>query len=256
MVATRIFSQFSSLTVALSLAAIHVACADDRQFAYVYPAMTTAKGEIELENTVTWQHRLGEGSKFDLFEFRHSVEIGVTDHLQLELYPANWTYSTDRHRARYKETAVEAIYNLTNATTDWIGSALYLEFAGGDRSFDIETKLLLQKNLGPVTIGYNAILDAEWEGDSFGHYSRQNGTFEQTLGVSYGVTKRFSVGAEMLHEIPLPDWRTSVRSRVYLGPDLSFRFARGYITVAGIFQLTGVRDEPEVQTRVIMGVSF
>ena len=86
------FSHFHSLfRAALLLATAFSATADDRRFAFVYPAVTSPKGEIELENTVTWQHRLGEGSKFDLFEFRHSVEIGVTDHFQVELYPANWT---------------------------------------------------------------------------------------------------------------------------------------------------------------------
>lgn len=251
------FSHFHSLLrAALLFAAVFSATADDRRFAFVYPAVTSPKGEIELENTVTWQHRLGDESKFDAFQFRHSVEIGVTDHFQLELYPANWSYSTDIHSARYDESAVEAIYNLTNPTTDWIGSAVYLEIAGGERAFDIEGKLLLQKNLGPLTIGYNAILDAAWEGDSFGHFDSRNGSFSQTLGVSYDLTKRVSVGAELVHEIALPGWRASEPSVVYAGPNASFRFGRGYVTVAGVFQLTNVQAEPELQTRVIFGVSF
>ena len=244
------------VSCALFLAATFSASADDRRFAFVYPAVTSPKGEIELENTVTWQHRLGEESKFDAFQFRHSVEIGVTDHFQLELYPANWSYSTDSHSARYEESAVEAIYNLTNPTTDWLGSAVYLEVAGGERAFVLEGKLLLQKNLGPLTVGYNAILEAEWEGDSFGNFDTQNGTFEQTLGVSYDVTKRFSVGAELVHEIALPGWGAAEPSVVYAGPNASYRFGRGYVTVAGVFQLTSVKEEPELQTRVIFGISF
>ena len=243
------------VAVALVLAAAS-ARADQRKFAFTYPAGTSAKGQVELENTVTWTHRLGEDQKFDLFEFKHSVEIGITDHFQVELYPASWTYDSDPGRARYKESAVEAIYNLTNATTDLLGSALYLELAAGEKAFDMEGKLILQKNLGPVTIGYNAILEAEWEGERFGHFDTRNGAFSETLGVGYELTKRFSVGAELVHELALPDWRASEPSVVYAGPNASVRFSRGYITVAGVFQLTDVKEEPKLQTRVIFGLSF
>jgi hypothetical protein len=245
-----------SLAAAFFLAAGLSASADQRRFAFTYPAGTSPKGAIEWENTVTWGHRVGEDKKYDLFEFKHSVEIGVTDHFQVELYPASWTYDTDRKSARYEESAIEAIYNLTNPTTSWLGSALYLELAVGERAFDIESKVILQKNLGPITVGYNAILEAEWEGDRFGHFDTQNGAFSQTLGVSYEVTKSFSVGAELVHEVALPDWRASEPSVVYAGPNASVRFSRGYVTVAGVFQLTSVKEEPEVQTRVIFGVSF
>jgi hypothetical protein len=228
----------SGLAAALLLAAALHSSADQRRFAYSYPATTSPKGTIEMENFVTWSHRLGDEKKFDRFQFRHAVEIGVTDRFQVELYPANWSFDSLHRSARYDESGFELIYNLTNPTTSWLGSALYLEVTAGEHALSVEGKLLLQKNIGPFTIGYNAILESEWEGERFGHFDEENGEFAQTFGISYDITKRFSVGIEALHEVELPDWRDSAPSLVYAGPNASVRFSRSYLSVAGIFQLT------------------
>jgi len=70
-----------SLLSLLSLAAS--AIAGERHFANVYETTTAAKGEFEFENWVTWKTRRGEGDNSNLWKFRHEIEYGITDRLQL-----------------------------------------------------------------------------------------------------------------------------------------------------------------------------
>ena len=243
----------ASALAGVLLATAGTASAGQRKFAYSYETLTAPVGSVEFENWVTWKHTGGDG-RVDQFDFRHEFEFGVTDRLQIGLYVADWSL-TDR-RASYLHSGVEVIYNLTNPTTDFIGSALYGEVLVGDHSIELEGKLLLQKNFGPVTLVYNAIIEAEWEGETLKHLDERSGEFAQTLGVSYQVSPNFNIGAELLHEVALPEWRAEGKSVVFAGPNASFRAGRFFATVAGLFRVSDHDEEPDVQTRVIFGVDF
>lgn len=223
--------------------------AGQRKFAFSYESTTSPQGSIELENTVAWKH---DGTDGNSFEFRHELEFGVTDRLQLAVYLADWSYS-QADGAAYEHSGVEAIYNLTNPTTDFLGSAVYLEVVGGDGVAEVEGKLLLQKNLGPLVVAYNLVLEGEWEGKNL---DERAGEFAQTLGVSYELNPHFSVGVEAFHEIPLPDWKSSEDSIVFAGPNASVRFGRFFVTAACLAQLTDVACEPDWENRMIVGFDF
>lgn len=233
------------------------ASATERKFAYSYEVTTAPKGSIEFENTVTWKHYRGE-ARVDQFDFRHEFEFGVTDRLQIGLYAADWSYtdSAAERGATYDNSGVEVIYNLTNPTTDFLGSALYGEVLVGDRSVLVEGKLLLQKNFGAWTIAYNAVLEAAWEGEHLSQLNEHHGELAQTLGVSYQFTPHFLAGGEVLLEVDLPDWSKAERSIVFAGPNASIRFGRFFATAAGLFRVTSNDGEPNVQTRLIVGFVF
>ena len=236
------------------------ASAIERRFTFTYETTTMPKGAVEFENWATWKHIGNPGTAHtDLFQFRHELEFGITDHLQFGVYLFDWQYNRrdeEGHQARWQHSGIELIYSLTNPTTDFLGSALYFEAVAGDDSLELEGKLLLQKNFGPLRVAYNAILEAEWEGEKFGHFDERNGEFAQTLGVSYDINKSFSVGAEVLHEIPLPDWSEAADSNVFVGPNASVRFGRGFVTATALFQITNVEGEPDAQIRLITGFDF
>jgi hypothetical protein len=247
------------LLAAATLGTALSASASERRFAFTYEATTAPKGAVELENWVTWRHTdAGDGDDSDVFRFRHELEFGVTDRLQVGLYLLDWQYddkAVDK-KSEWLGSGVEVIYNLTNPTTDFIGSALYGEVLVGHDSLKVEGKLLLQKDFGALRIAYNATIEAEWEGEEFGNFSEENGEFAQTLGVSYDVSKSFSVGAEVLHEIELPDWAQANDSVVYAGPNASVRAGRFFATATALFQLTDVDGEPDTQVRLITGLHF
>lgn len=231
--------------------------ASDRKFAFSNEVTTTPPGEVEYEQYITWKKSKKTDSDFDRFEFRHEIEFGITDHLQMAIYLADWRYqdggSVRHNRAEYRNTAVEFVYNLTNPVTDPLGLALYGEVKLGDEKAALEGKFLVQKDLGPWTIVYNAIIEAEWEGDD---YEQDKGEVEQTFGVSYQFSPKFLIGAELVHEVEFDDWERTGRNVLYLGPNVSYRSKGSFVTVAPLFQVSNVDSEADFLTRMIFGFHF
>lgn len=236
--------------------------AGERRFTYVYEATTAPKGEIEVEQWMTWKTQREEGRRGNVFDFRTEVEYGITDRLQLGVYLADWRVvdnaagGEDGAHASFQDSAVELIYNISNPVTDIVGSAIYGEMKIGPEKFELEGKFILQKNFGPVVVAYNATLEAEWEGEQFGYFNERTGVFEQTLGVSYQFTPNFLLGGEFLHEIEFSDWKEPGDSIVYVGPNASFRFDRFYVTTTALIQATAIAGEPDFQLRTIFGFHF
>jgi hypothetical protein len=228
-----------------------------RRFTYVYEATTSPPGGYELENWVTWKTSPRENRRFNSVDFRHEIEFGVTDHFQASVYLANWRYREDpdanEHGFSYQSSAIELIYNLTNPTTDLLGAAVYGEILAGPEGFELESKVILQKNIGRFVFGYNATLEAAWEGE---HLEEQGGELSQSVGVSYEVSPSFLIGAELLHEIDLPGWSEAEDSVVYGGPNVSYRHGNWWATVTPLVQMTNIASEVDVQTRLIFGFSF
>ena len=252
----------SSFTVACVIATcfVSIAKADEeegRRFTYVYEATTAERGEVEAENWVTWGTSPRDERGFNRLDFRHEIEFGVTDHLQIGLYLADWGYredsATNEHGFRYQSSAVELIYNLTNPTTDLLGMALYEEIRGGPELLELESKVILQKNVGRFVIAYNGTLEAKWEGNRL---EGKAGEIAQSFGLSYEISPAWCVGVELLHEIDLPDWSEAADSIVYGGPNVSYRHGHWWATVTPLAQLTNVGSEVDVQTRLIFGFEF
>jgi hypothetical protein len=226
-----------------------------RRFTFVYEATTSAPGSIELENWVTWQTHTPNDSSFDQVDFRHELEFGITPRFQAAVYLADWFYQRDRNHSEvgYKASALELIYNFSNPVTDPLGFSIYEEIKAGDRLFELESKVIAQKNVGRWILAYNATLEASWEGDDLNEH---NGEFAQSAGVSYEISPRWSVGGEILHEVAFPEWSGTARSVVWLGPNASLRVGTWWATVTALAQATQVGDEPDFQLRTIFGYSF
>jgi hypothetical protein len=250
----RLRPVLGTLTAITFLAAADLE-AGDRKFAYSYEATTMPKGSWELENWFTWKHYDGDRERFD---FRHELEYGVTDRLQLAWYMASW-----RHEKRdgisdtsFRSTSIEAIYNLTDPTEDLLGSALYGEVGIGPEQFKLEGKILLQKNIGPFVIAANSIIESEWEGEKLSNLNERKGELAQTIGISYQVSPAFAFGMEGFFEIEIEDWSDFGHGTFYIGPNVSWRHDNLFVTAAGLWQTTGVEGEPEVQTRILFGFDF
>lgn len=228
-----------------------------RRFTYVYEATTAAPGSFEFETWATWKTSPREERRFNALDFRHEIEFGITDRLQAAIYVADWGYLEDplanEHGFSYQDSAIELIYNLTNPTTDLLGSAIYAEFRGGPEELELESKVILQKNIGRFVIAYNGTLEAKWEGDRF---EERGGEFSQSLGVSYEISPAFLLGGELLHEIDIPDWSEAEDSILYAGPNLSYRHGNWWATLTPLAQLTNVASEVDFQARLIFGFSF
>src|SRR6266404_2154187 len=224
-----------------------------RHFGYLYEAPTTAPGTFELENYAT--ARFGEGG-FDQSDFRNQLEFGITDRLQASIYFANWSYvrKGDNRGKHYDSASFETIYNFSNPAGDPIGISVYQELSVGRRVIESETKLIAQKNFGPLILAYNFTVEAQWDGEGLREHA---GELQQAFGASYELTPRLSVGAEILYEIVLPDWKSAKSDHnFFLGPNFSYRGNRWFATVTGLAQVTDTASEPDYQIRLIFGVAL
>jgi len=229
--------------------------AGSRRFSYSYETTPMAKGEIELESWFTFKDNMGSDPDFKRLEFRHEIEYGFSDRLQLALYFADWRYEENADTSgdtEFHDVAVEAIYSLTNPNTSAIGSALYGEIKGSDDFVELEAKLLLQKNMGPWTFVYNIGGEIAWEDD----YQNDEAELMQSAGIAYELSPSWSVGAEVLHEIAVPDVEILGDSGVYLGPNIAWRHHNFAAAVTALWQLTSLEDEPDLQLRTIFSISF
>ena len=223
-----------------------------RHFTFLYEAPTSVGGSVELENSVTWQRTI-DPQHIDQVDFRHEIEYGVTNKFQASVYLADWSYKSDFGSA-YSDSAVELIYNFTNPVVDPIGLSIYGELRAGDRLVELESKLIAQKNFGPLILAYNATLEAVWEGKDL---SERVGELSQAIGVSYELSPRISVGLEMLHEFVFPDWQDQKKIRnVFIGPNVSYRRGNWFATVTALAQATDTDDEPVLQMRTIFGIGL
>ncbi len=226
-----------------------------RHFTFLYEAPTSARGSLELENWVTWE-RITDPSRSDEVDFRHELEYGVTDKFQVSVYLADWFYESNQEHSgfAYSDLAIELIYNLTNPVDDPIGLSVYGEFKAGDRLVELESKLIAQKNFGPLILAYNATLEAVWQGNEL---KEREGEFAQAVGASYEISPRISAGIELLHEFVFPEWRDEEKIRnLFVGPTVSYRRSNWFVTVAALAQATDTDDEPDLQVRTIFGIGL
>jgi hypothetical protein len=243
---------FFSLFCALS------ALAGVRRFTYIYEATTSPPGGFDVETWITWRTHTGDDPHFDQVDFRHELEFGVTERLQAAVYLADWDYhdglSVNSAGFSYSDSALELIYNFTNPVIDPLGLSIYQEYKIGDELFEWESKLIAQKNFGPLILAYNATLEAVWEGENF---EEREGELVQSLGASYEFSPRVSVGLELVHETVFPDWDgEESATNIFVGPNVSLRSGSAFITVTALVQATRTADEPDFQMRTVFGVAF
>jgi hypothetical protein len=226
-----------------------------RHFTFLYEAPTSAPGSLEFENWITWK-RISGPDRSDEVDFRHELEYGVTDRFQVSVYLADWFYENAQERSgfSYSNSAIELIYNLTNPVDDLIGLSIYGEIKGDDRLIELESKLIAQKNLGPLILAYNATLEAVWEGKDL---EEREGEFAEAVGASYEISPRISAGLELLHEFVFPEWRDDEKVRnLFVGPNISYRSGNWFMTVTALAQATNTASEPDLQVRTIFGVGL
>ena len=99
---------------------------------------------------------------------------------------------------------------------------------------------------------YNIGGEIAWEDD----YQNDEAELVQSAGVSYQINPSWSAGAEVLHEIAVPDVDTIGDSGLFIGPNVSWRNNRFAVAVTGLWQVTALADEPDFQLRTLLSVDF
>ena len=238
------------------LAAANPILAGVRHFTFIYEAPTSSPGSVDVENSMTWAHG-GGGGTADALVMRHELEFGLTARLQGSLYLADWEYTREKagHEIDYTASALEFIFNFSNPVIDPIGLSAYQEVRGGPHLVEWESKLIAQKNLGPIILAWNGTIEATWEGERL---DETEGEIQQAIGASYELSPRLSLGAEILQEFVFPQWRgdKDMHTNVFAGPNICYRQRNWFATVTALAQATDTADESALQLRTIFGVAF
>lgn len=207
-----------------------------QRFVNADEATVLPKGAAEFESTIDWGH----GHGLDTFEFKHEIEWGLTDSIELDFYLSEWSIERVKGggtTTTWGNAGVEALFAFSNPNTATIGSALSLEVQFGQHgTFELEPRLRLQKNFGKVLALYNVGLNAHWDDDG------KSGEVFQSLGVSAEVNPHFFAGVNLTHVAGLEDWKNA-EHELYLGPALHYRKGNFWATTEMGFKLYNKADD-------------
>lgn len=243
------------LTILAALTLADTAQAGARRFAWSYESSTATKGSREFEQWVTWKTDRDSDPLYDRLEFRHELEFGLTDRLQLGVYLTDWRYTrtSGGSDTEVRSTAAELIYNLSDPYSAPLGVAIYGEVAIGAEKFALEAKLLLEKPLGPLVAVSNTVIEAEWEDED---WAEDVGVFEQTFGLSWESSPSLALGLESVIEKEFPGWEAGSDLVAWAGPSASLRLPAFWVTTAPLWQVSDVADEPNLAWRTLVGFDF
>src|SRR4051794_22066012 len=80
----------TKLLVVFALLLCSSAWADPRPFTFTYDTYPEGKGNGEYEQWVTFGHQTRADPGFARIDFRHDLELGLTDNFDSSIYLPNW----------------------------------------------------------------------------------------------------------------------------------------------------------------------
>ncbi len=246
--------------------------ANERHFTLSYESATLPAGAVEIEPQTTF--RMGRDQYYLGMDHRLEFEVGITDRLMAAIY-LNWGSETARSGSEIvsgsasQGVSAEFKYNLTSASADAIGSALYLELGASPLEYDIEAKLLLDKRVGAWQLASNLIYEREWGYDGFWNNEHK---LALSLGATHFVTDHLTLGAEVYGQATLE--QSGVGSdtalehgALFAGPVVGYSSQSWWLVTSVTPQIVGfgdavtaagttrdLQDFHAVQTRVILGI--
>lgn len=250
--------------------------ATERIFTYSYEPETLPKGAFEYEQWLTL--RAGRNASvgqddFNLWEFRHEFEYGLTDNYTLSLY-VNYSLERFRDPVRHSRTSdwsfdgisLENRYLLLNPAEHAVGLALYLEPRYSGEQAELEEKLIVGQRFGEWKWALNLTHATEWEDD----FRKTEGELELSLGLARFLGKHWSVGLEARDHNELPEYAEWENTAFYLGPVVSYRRDPWWATLTVMPQLFGANFSQNVDSnshlelegherwnvRLIFGIGF
>ena len=261
-----------ALALALALAVPLGARADERLFTYVSEADVVPKGEWEFEQWLTHRNDRGSGV-FSAWDIREEIEYGLLDNLSTALYLNFRQQSSDgvdglpdRSEFKFRGVSTELKWRLLNPNIQPIGLTLYLEPRYSGDEFELEEKIILQKNFGEKwTTAFNVVFEQEWEFESGG--TERELTLELAAGVSYRLSPHWAVGVEGRNHREFEDMDFGKRSHSawFVGPNLHYGSAGWWATLTVLPQVAGdpatrdglhLRSHERVEVRLIFGLDL
>jgi hypothetical protein len=244
--------------------------ADENVFGYLYGSDTLPRNRTEIYNWLTLRTGKGRGT-YRAWDEMVELEHGFTDRLQGSLYIKGRSHrissgaleeDPDRKLNRGLEFDgfnLALKYNLLSVYKDILGLALYLEPSysriskvAGERmdQFGLETKLIIQKNFfdDQLVTAYNLALEPEWARLKAGGEHEKELEVEHTVGASYRILPRWSVGIEGRYHSEYPDFKGREFGAYFLGPTIHYGAESWWTTFTFLPQISGHPKTPGRQS--------
>lgn len=225
---------------------------NERLFTYTYQSNVLGKGqrEIEIWNTFHWQ-------RADFYRrFRHRVEyeVGLGGNLQTAFYLnlTNTTSLQGNGAGAFLENEFEFgfsnewKYQLSDPVANAVGCALYAEVGLATNEFELEGKLIFDKQTGNALHAFNAVVEPEWK------TTVENGTtttefelkWEFDYGFSCSLNENWKLGIELRNDNEYTKTEGWTYSALFGGPVISYSTQGFWITATVLPQLYAFRTEP------------
>jgi len=230
--------------------------ADRRYFVETYTPYLSPAGEVELE---IWSALLrGQGdSTSTAWENRAEFEYAVTDRLTGAFY---LNYVQDPGGAlRFDGPSVELIYTLAERGKLPFDPALYFEMRENGDEVELEPKLLVGLQHGPIVAAVNVV--GEFESAHGGDTEK---VLRTTLGVSRDFGARFALGVEGSYRRLFED-AAGNPSALFLGPTINLQADELQLAFGWHPQIWGdpqtaaslnLSDYSRSEFRIILGMEF
>jgi len=248
-----------SILIAVCIGLVKTARADDRRFVFIDETRHhPPTGGLEFEQGIVFGTHTQEDDKFNRFDFRHEIEYGLTDRIQIAADLAEWHWQQDEmgHETVYDASAAEIKFRFMDPVTDIFGLGYKVEFAIGRESLHVENIFIVDKVIDKWEFCYNFVIEPDWAGEKYFDFDEHGGELANRFGISYELSPAWFVGGELLHEIPLPDWKSGEKQNVFLGPNFSFRGHNWAITTTALFLVTGGDDEARFKLASVFEIDF
>ncbi len=240
---------FLRMTLVLACGLVGAAQANERRFTYTYEPETMPAGAWEFEQWVTL--RAGRNTavgqqEYRQWNFRTSLEYGVTDNYTVELY-LNSKHESFQDPAAgssfskfdFDGVSLENRYLVLNPAEHAVGLTLYLEPRLSGHDAEVEEKIILGQRHGKWKWAVNLIHATEWSDD----YHKTEGEIEVSFGLSYTLNKRWAVGFELRDHNELPEYSRWENTALYLGPVVSYHNDKWWAALTVMPQIWGANFE-------------
>lgn len=239
----------------------------------VYPYNTLSEGEVEV--VYWWDYFVRSDKDYDYFREtldkeglqRHTFEIeyGITDRWTVAAY-ADFEKPKGGDFEYVQARAVVARYRFFEQGERFLDGAIYIEYYLPYKKYrdseKIETRVILEKDLGPVAIILNPIFDKKISGKTvcLGDVCEsdvgEGMEFEYAAGLYYRATPWLTPGLEFYGEMgELSDLNPVDEQEHFIFPVAKFKLPHGVSLDAGYgFGLTDDSDDQVV--KVILAHEF
>ncbi len=235
------------------------AVANERHFTYTYDAEVLPVGAREIE---LWTTLLPMESGMLDMKQRAELEFAVSPKLMSAFYLNG---SGGMHGSSFDGVSSEWKLNVLSRTVKPVGLALYVEAGIGPEEAELEAKVILDKEVGPLLFAYNLVGELEIESSMLGSdvVSETEYVMEHDLGVTYRISPHFSAGVEVRNHTELPEGEFE-HSAFFVGPTLAYSSAGWWGAVTVLPQVYAIHDEAGLvldehvmdEARLLLGFHF